>query len=76
MEKVQISWVGGNNLPVKLLTYTSLLYVQIRSASNPESEYFKLLYHLYFSIILSYGLSQKHLILPPVFVQAAVIRSW
>ena len=49
-----------NNLPVKLLTYTSLLYVQIRSASNSELEYFKLLYHLYFFIILSYGLSQKH----------------
>ena len=35
--------IGGNNLPVKLLTYTSLLYVQIRSASNSELEYFKLL---------------------------------
>ena len=36
------------------------VYVQIRSASNSELEYFKLLYHLYFFIILSYGLSQKH----------------
>ena len=40
--------------------YTRLFYVQIRSASNSELEYFKLLYHLYFFIIPSFGLSQKH----------------
>ena len=42
------------------LTNTSLPYGKIKSASNSESKYFKLLYHLYFFITLSYGLSQTH----------------
>ena len=41
-----------NKLHVQYLTYTSLFYVQLRSASSSELEYFKLLYHLYFFITL------------------------
>ena len=51
--------IEGNNLPVNHLTYTSLIYVRIKSASNSESEYFKVLYNIYFFTNLSRGLSQK-----------------
>ena len=37
----------------------NIYYIQIRSASNSESEYSKLLYHLYFFVTLSDGLSKN-----------------